>query len=288
MDKPLISIITVVYNGLVVLPRTIASVVGQSYPRLEYILIDGGSTDGTPAYLSANQDYFSYWLSEPDTGLYDAMNKGLDQASGDFCLFLNAGDLFYAHDSLEQMVNAMTSREAYYFGTAIMTDETNIYRLNPRQPIKGAYHPNQGLPNHQASLFPRAFYAKNRYDLRFKLAADDDYKLRALSEYPAHHLDLPVVVFALDGLSRDVRKWRSVRTRFQDALLINRKHFGGNWLRYWRTIKFFAKTVLLFLLQSVTGAHWKYELWFNKFQRIPPGETERFQSTFAKKSPDTR
>lgn len=282
MDKkPLISIITVVYNGLQLLPRTIASVRGQSYQELEYIMIDGGSTDGTPSYLATHQNWFHYWVSEPDAGLYDAMNKGLDRASGDFCLFLNAGDLFYAPDSLEKMVAAIVNMEAYYFGTAIMTDEANIYRLNPRQPIRGIYHPDQGLPNHQASLFPRAFYAVNRYDLNFKLAADDDYKLRALSQYPAHHIDLPVVIFALGGLSRDVVKWRSVRTRFQDTLLMNRKHFGGNWLRYWRTFKFFTKTVLLFLLQSLTGPHWRYELWFNKFQRIPPGELERFQSTFA-------
>ncbi|MEM9528699.1 MAG: glycosyltransferase, partial [Bacteroidota bacterium] len=102
--QPLISIITVVFNGLDVLPKTITSVIGQSYSRIEYILIDGASTDGTTAYLSSHQDWFSYWVSEPDSGLYDAMNKGLDQANGDFCLFLNAGDAFYSPDSLARMV----------------------------------------------------------------------------------------------------------------------------------------------------------------------------------------
>ncbi|MEM9261839.1 MAG: hypothetical protein AAGA62_19510, partial [Bacteroidota bacterium] len=183
-------------------------------------------------------------------------------------------------NSLEMMAASITSLDAYYFGTAIMTDEENIYRLNPREAITGNYHPNMGLPNHQASLFPRAFYEKNRYDLRFRLAADDDYKLRALQGYPARHIDLPVVIFALGGLSRDVVKWRSVSTRFQDTLLMNRKHFKGDWLRYWRTLKFFVKTVILFLLQSLTGPHWRYELWFNKFKRIPAGEAERFRSTF--------
>ncbi|MEM9528765.1 MAG: hypothetical protein AAGA31_19285, partial [Bacteroidota bacterium] len=144
---------------------------------------------------------------------------------------------------------------------------------------------HMGLPNHQASLFPRDFYEENRYDLRFRLAADDDFKLRALQRYPAYHIDLPVVIFALGGLSRDVVKWRSVKTRFQDTLLMNRKHFTGDGLRYWQTLKFFVKTVGLFLLQSVTGPHWRYELWFNKFKRIPIGEEERFRSTFADNSP---
>lgn len=283
MPQPLISIITVVYNRRTTLPLTLDSVAGQTHDRIEYIIIDGGSTDGTMALLEERQAEFAVLVSEPDKGLYDAMNKGLDRATGDFCLFLNAGDAFYAADSLERLVAAIDEPDTYYFGTAVMTDGEHIYRLNPWEPVPAGKYPiNQGLPNHQASLFPRSFYRDERYDLAFAIAADDDYKIRALKRLPARHVNAWTVIFELGGLSRDLSRFRAVRRRRRDGDLMIRKHFPDDGGRQWRATKFQVKSFLLFCLQSLTGFHWRYELYFNKFRRIPAGDRARFRSAFSK------
>ncbi|MGK0307850.1 MAG: glycosyltransferase involved in cell wall biosynthesis, partial [Urechidicola sp.] len=88
----LISIITINYNDAVGLKKTMASVLEQTYEDIEYIVIDGGSTDGSKAYIELYHKDLAYWVSEPDQGIYHAMNKGIDQATGDYLLFLNSGD----------------------------------------------------------------------------------------------------------------------------------------------------------------------------------------------------
>ena len=99
-DNPLISIITVVYNGEKYLEETIQSVINQTYDNVEYIIIDGGSTDGTIEIIKKYEENINYWVSEKDSGIYDAMNKGIKIANGKWINFMNAGDIFYDNDVL--------------------------------------------------------------------------------------------------------------------------------------------------------------------------------------------
>lgn len=103
--KPLISIITVVYNGEKYLEETIQSVINQTYENVEYIIIDGGSTDGTLEIIKKYEDKIDYWVSEKDGGIYDAMNKGIDVATGEWLNFMNAGDSFYSNQTLMEVFN---------------------------------------------------------------------------------------------------------------------------------------------------------------------------------------
>ena len=97
------SIVTVSYNAVATIESTILSVINQTYSNVEYIIIDGGSTDGTVDIIKKYQDKISYWISEPDQGIYDAMNKGLKIASGEWINFMNSGDSFVHTEVLENL-----------------------------------------------------------------------------------------------------------------------------------------------------------------------------------------
>ena len=110
--QPKFSIITITYNAAEVIEPTLQSVLAQTYTNYEYLLIDGGSTDGTVAKAQASGIAIAHLVSERDNGLYDAMNKGLALATGDYLCFLNAGDAFYAPSTLQQIVDAIKDEKA--------------------------------------------------------------------------------------------------------------------------------------------------------------------------------
>ena len=114
-DEIKISVITIVYNGESYVERTIKSVIYQTYKNIEYILIDGASTDGTMKIVECNREYFHTIISEPDKGIYNAMNKGLRLASGDYVIFMNAGDCLASDDVLEKVV-ASVGNGIHQFG----------------------------------------------------------------------------------------------------------------------------------------------------------------------------
>ncbi len=117
-----ISIITIVYNGADLLEETIISVLNQTYPHIEYIVVDGASNDGTLDLIHQYEDRLSKWISEKDNGLYDAMNKGIDLASGDFIWFMNCGDHVYENDTVAKMVETCTPQTDILYGEVMMVD----------------------------------------------------------------------------------------------------------------------------------------------------------------------
>ncbi|MEL6273873.1 MAG: glycosyltransferase family 2 protein [Bacteroidota bacterium] len=279
MNRPLISVVTVVYNCVDTIEKTILSVVNQTYSEIEYIIIDGGSHDGTQDKIQPYSSVLAYYHSKPDKGLYDAMNQGMTKAKGDFCLFLNAGDLFYRKNTLARMVAKIDAFDALYFATAVMTDEKNIFRLRPPSGIEvEAYLANGGLPNHQATLFPRRFYASNNYDLTFRVAADDDYKIRALRECKPIFVDCWAIVFELGGLSKSNSSLKLIHRRVKEMQKLNEKHFPDRASFGVTQLKYVIKAYLLFTLEKLFGYHWQYERWFNKFQLIPATELNRFRA----------
>ena len=111
IKKPLISIITVVFNGEKKLEKTILSVINQTYDNLEYIVIDGSSKDGTIDIVKKYEDKINYWVSEKDSGIYEAMNKGILASKGDYINFMNAGDFFTKNNLVSEVVNILASEE---------------------------------------------------------------------------------------------------------------------------------------------------------------------------------
>ena len=116
---PKISIITINYNNLEGLKRTMESVVNQTWREFEYIVIDGGSTDRSAAYIASQSENIDYWVSEPDNGIYNAMNKGIAKATGEYLLFLNSGDSFYDANVLQNVSNFFNNDLSIIYGNSV-------------------------------------------------------------------------------------------------------------------------------------------------------------------------
>lgn len=181
MDYPKISIITVTFNDVRNLGSTIRSVKDLTYPHVEYIVIDGGSSDGSVELIKQNEEYISKWISEPDHGLYDAMNKGLDRASGDYLWFINAGDEPAAPDILEKVFEDKGKADIYYGDTMLIDgagNEIGLRRLSPPEDLNWRHFRQGMLVSHQSFIPSRKVIKK--YDLRFRFSADYDWCLYAL------------------------------------------------------------------------------------------------------------
>lgn len=180
MSSPKISLITVVFNGAHHIGRTIESVTGQTYEQLEYIIIDGKSSDKTLEVV-ASYEGVDQLISEPDSGLYDAMNKGLKLATGDYVWFLNSGDQVYSRDTVERMVAGLTGLpDIIYGGTMIIDEQQNEIgdrRLKPPEKLSWLSFRQGMVVCHQSIIVKREIAPE--YNLEYRLSADIDWAISA-------------------------------------------------------------------------------------------------------------
>jgi len=205
-DKPLISIITVVFNGEKYLEQTIQSLIGQTYDNVEYIIIDGGSRDGTLDIIKKYEDKIDYWVSEKDGGIYDAMNKGLSVCIGDIVGIVNADDILYK-DTLLKVSNAISMRDIdYTYGSVHFMNQKEIimgemFSLSDEDIENKKYI---DIPFPHPSLFVKKEIYKEigLFNTKFKLSADYDFSLRLLREnYKGFNLDMATGKFRSGGSS---------------------------------------------------------------------------------------
>lgn len=200
---PYFSIITVVRNDLAGLKRTFDSVICQKYKDYEWIVIDGASTDGCVEFIKSLQIENFQWISEPDKGIYDAMNKGIELATGNYINFLNAGDYYHENNILEIICNKINDKSIsadLIFGGAnlMMKNGINYYRKP-----KNIKHVPIGLPSiHQSTYYRTELLKENNYDERFKICGDYYLicKLSLLSPCVLL-IDTPLVAFSIGGVS---------------------------------------------------------------------------------------
>ncbi len=219
-NKPLISIITVVFNGEKYLEETIQSVISQTCDNVEYIIIDGGSTDGTLDIIKKYEDKINYWVSEKDKGIYDAMNKGIDVVSGEWINFMNAGDSFYDSSVLEKLFtqNDLKNLGILYGNHAVKSENNSeVIQIDVKD-----YNWKRNIPFCHQSLFVRTSLLKNNlFDLQFKIAADYDQFLRLKSQ-DVQILHLPLVIsIYLDGGISSVSRERLIKEYYK----ITKKYF---------------------------------------------------------------
>lgn len=180
--KTLVSIITVVFNGEKFIEETILSVLEQSYENIEYIVIDGGSTDGTLDIIKKYEHKIKYFISEKDNGMYDAINKGLKRATGDIINFINSDDTFYSNMTISHVVNAFKKDNLdCLYGGAVYIDGNGI-QFSDKKPLRynARYFKTLGMPCTQPSFFWKRTLMEDVgfLNLEYKIASDYDFIAR--------------------------------------------------------------------------------------------------------------
>ena len=217
-DKLLISIVTVVYNGEKYLEETIQSVINQTYDNVEYIIIDGGSIDGTLDIIKKYEDQIDYWVSEKDKGIYDALHKGFSCASGEIFAWLNADDIYYPW-TLKTVVNILLENKNIDWITGVPTQiNEDSDMINVGHPkyyfqyfLKQGYYRGDffGFIQQESTFFRKDLYSKTLLDRSLKLAGD--YKLWIDFAHFAHLYTVKVVFssFRIHGnqKSSDINKY---------------------------------------------------------------------------------
>ena len=206
-EQPLISIVTVVFNGIKYLQQTIDSVANQTYPNIEYIIIDGGSTDGTVDLIKANEANVDHWISEPDRGLYDAMNKGISKAKGELIGMINSDD-WYEVDAVETTVNKYLKNPDKRIFHSDRYDvypdgEKKVFAFNPSV-IKFKYFAM--TYNHPSMFVSPKVYKEYNYNTSLKVYSDYQFTLTSYLKNKDQftYINKPTVNFRLGGVSGQI------------------------------------------------------------------------------------
>lgn len=228
-----ISIITVTYNAASVLKRTLDSVKAQSWQQIEHLIIDGASKDETISMAEtykAQCPYEVVILSEPDKGLYDAMNKGLRLATGDYLVFLNAGDTLHAADTLETIVRSAQPLPGVLYGDTAITDEQgnflHLRRLRPPKKLTWKSFRQGMLVCHQA-FYALTDIAKDLpYDPRYRYSADVDWCIRVMKEAQKRQLPLVNTQAILADYQEEGQTTIHHRDSLKERFDVMRRHYG--------------------------------------------------------------
>jgi glycosyltransferase involved in cell wall biosynthesis len=236
--NPLISIITVVYNGASILEETILSVINQTYDNVEYIIIDGKSTDGTIDIIKKYEDKIALWSSERDSGIYDAMNKGIDKATGEWINFMNAGDSFASPNVLESIFyNHSYDVDVIYGDVLYLNNNKGEILIQPAD-LSNLWKGMRFV--HQSSFVRTSLMKEYHYDTNYKIAADYNFLFQLYHQhYRFLYIPISISRFAAGGLSdnnpKGIKECIKITTPIYNKLkhkLFYRKRLITCWLKY--------------------------------------------------------
>jgi glycosyltransferase involved in cell wall biosynthesis len=221
--QPILSVITIVYNNVNDIERTMLSVLGQTYPNIEYILIDGLSNDGTIEVIKRYEKRIAKLISEKDDGIYDAMNKGLELATGDYVIFMNSGDEFYDAETVAAVFATAPDVDIYYGETEMIdSDGQSLGQRRHKAPEQLTWRSFKfGMSvSHQAIYIKRDLLEP--YDEQYELSADIDWIIRAAKKAKKIvNVHRYVAKYLIGGMSK-TKHSQSLMERFD----IMNKHYG--------------------------------------------------------------
>lgn len=223
MLHPRLTVITIVFNNVTDIERTMLSVFNQTYSNIEYIIIDGKSTDGTVQLLENYRERLSHFVSEPDRGIYDAMNKGLALAKGDYVLFMNSGDEIYSPETVARVFSSEPDADIYY-------GETEMYNQNWESLGQRRHRAPETFSwlsfQYGMSVSHQAIYVKRTiaepFDTRYQLSSDIDWIIKAAKKASKIvNTRIYVAKYLVGGASKE-KHLQSLKERFE----IFSKHYG--------------------------------------------------------------
>ncbi|MER2998305.1 glycosyltransferase family 2 protein [Pontibacter populi] len=265
-----ISIISINYNNTEGLEQTIKSVLAQTYDNIEYIVVDGGSTDGSIDIINRHSDFISYWVSEKDRGVYNAMNKGIEQAHGDYLMFLNSGDTFYNNQVLEHVNKYFSLKNEIIYG------DLNVVRNGCEEFIN---YPDQlsfrhlfnGNICHQAIFYQKDLFKKVGIYLEdYTITADWVHLVTAIFKYNCSYIHIPVIIstYPLNGISEDPNNLETLITERERFLNSEFSLFTDDYKELERLNmenKKLEKSNALLKNSKLYKANYKLRSLFNKF-----------------------
>ncbi len=220
---PKLSIITVTYNAAAFIEPTIKSIGEQVFTDREYIIVDGKSRDHTTDIIAAHRDIVTQTVSEPDNGLYDAMNKAIRMAKGEYLMFLNAGDLFYDKHALQELFNGSNGEDILYGDTAIIDKDyqyVGMRHLTPPEHLTWKSFQKGMVICHQAIVAKRSITPE--YNTDYRIAADIDWAIRLTKQANSSYFyRKPLINFMQDGISTEHRS-QGLKERYQ----VMTTHYG--------------------------------------------------------------
>ena len=199
---PKISIITINYNNLEGLKKTVSSVINQTWKGFEFIIIDGGSNDGSFKYIKDNENFFDYWVSEEDRGVYHAMNKGIKKAKGKYLIFLNSGDHFYNKKVLEKHHAELYEKDIIYFNLQVI-DEDKVFVKEYPKVLSFSYFVEDTLPHPATFIKKELFDRFGLYDENLKIVSDWNWFMNVICKNNVSYkkVNATLSIFYLGGLS---------------------------------------------------------------------------------------
>ena len=223
MSAPKVTIITVVYNGQLLIERTVKSILSQTYTNIEYLIIDGGSKDNTLTVIKPYTSRIKKIVSEKDNGIYDAMNKGLALATGEYVLFINAGDELFSQDTLQQILSNENNADVYYGNTAITNDKGQQIadrRLAPPESLDWKSLKYGMCVSHQSFIAKRNLCSA--YNTEYKISADFDWVINVLRKSEKVVNTHSYISKFLEGGTSNKHQIRALKERFKIMI----KHYG--------------------------------------------------------------
>ncbi|MDR0537812.1 MAG: glycosyltransferase [Tannerellaceae bacterium] len=209
MNPPLISIITAVYNGVSTLEATILSVINQTYKNIEYIIIDGGSSDGTINIIEKYENKITYWVSEPDKGIYDAWNKGLKIASGEWICFVGSDDILYPYHAKTYIdyIRSLDQRRDYIYAKVDIVDiHGNYIRYNIGKPYEWNSFKKRMQNIHVGSMHSSEYFRQyGFFDTQYKIIGDYEILLRAKNKLKVGFINKTTLKMSLGGISSNIK-----------------------------------------------------------------------------------
>ncbi len=217
--SPKITIITINYNNLDGLKRTFTSVFNQTWKEFEYVVIDGGSTDGSKELLEQYHDKIDYWVSESDKGIYNAMNKGIIKATGEYILFLNSGDNLFSNKVMEENHSLIKEMDLIYFDIEIVNKEHSKVNIIPEY-LNFSFMFFNTLPHPATFIKAYLFNVLGKYDENFKIVSDWKFFMLCLFQLNCSYLKVNATLstFYLDGISSD-KKYQEILIEERNQVL---------------------------------------------------------------------